>query len=142
MTSVESKSYVLFPLGEQRFALPAEKVIELARQDQLHTFPHRTPLLSGVLIRRGRVIPVCDVAQVLVGPEAPARKFYLLAACHAEKQQELMAIPVTSECELTNASAHPPVQGSPAYLRGVLTVGEETISIVDLEALLAGEVLG
>src|SRR6185312_4932792 len=109
MTSIASKSYVLFPLGEQRFALPAESVTELARQDQLHTFPHRTPLLSGVLMRRGRVIPVCDVAQVLVGPDAPARKFYLLASYRAAKQQELMAIPVTSECELANAVAHPPV---------------------------------
>src|SRR5215471_16911833 len=92
------KSFVLFPLGKKRFALPAEKVTELAKPDRLQAFPHRTPLLTGVLVRRGRIVPVCDVAQVLVGPEAPPRKFYLIANCNPGPRQELTAVPVTGEC--------------------------------------------
>src|SRR5215471_3793683 len=103
MTADTGKAYVLFPLGEKRFALPAEGVTELARPDTLQTFPHRTPLLTGVLVRRGRIVPVCDVAQVLVGPEAPPRKFYLIANCKLDATQQLAAVPVTGECELASA---------------------------------------
>src|SRR6478609_4546143 len=85
MIAEGDKSYVLFPLGEKRFALPAETVTELARPDSVQTFPHRTPLLTGVLVRRGRIVPVCDVAQVLVGPAAPPRKFYLIANWPAQQ---------------------------------------------------------
>src|SRR5262249_62416986 len=96
MIAETGKAYVLFPLGEKRFALPAETVTELARPDSLQTFPHRTPLLTGVLVRRGRVVPVCDVAQVLVGPAAPPappRKFYLIANCTLETRRGRTAAP-------------------------------------------------
>jgi chemotaxis signal transduction protein len=88
MIAEPDKSYVLFPLGEKRFALRAETVTELARPDSVQTFPHRTPLLTGVLVRRGKIVPVCDVAQVLVGPAAPPRKFYLIANCKIGARQE------------------------------------------------------
>src|SRR5262245_13115871 len=139
MTAAPERSYVLFPLGEKRFALPAEMVAELARPDNLQTFPHRTPLLAGVLVRRGRIVPVCDVAQVLLGPDAPPRKFYLIAQRRGESRQEWTAIPVTGECELTTLAPVPPEGKHPAYVTGVLGAGEETITVVDLEKLIAAE---
>jgi chemotaxis signal transduction protein len=139
MTANGDKSYVLFPLGKKRFALPSETVTELARPDSLQTFPHRTPLLTGVLVRRGRIVPVCDVAQVLVGPEAPARKFYLIANCGLESRQELTAVPVTGECELASA-ARAPLKGSePQYISGLLAMGDETVEIIALEKLIGME---
>ena len=71
--------FVLFPLGSKRFALPAEAVTELASPGEVHSFPQTTPLLNGVLVRRGRIVPVCDVAPVLIGSETPGRRFYLIA---------------------------------------------------------------
>lgn len=134
------KSYVLFPLGKKRFALPAEAVTELARPDSVQTFPHRTPLLTGVLVRRGRIVPVCDVAQVLVGPAAPPRKFYLIANCKRDSRQELTAVPVTGECELASATRTPLTGQEPQYISGLLAMGEETIEIVALEKLVSAEV--
>jgi len=132
-------SYVLFPLGKKRFALPAEAVTELARPDSVQTFPHCTPLLTGVLVRRGRIVPVCDVAQVLVGPAAPPRKFYLIANCKRESRQELTAVPVTGECELASAPRTPLTGKEPQYISGLLAMGEETVEIVALEKLIPAE---
>jgi len=132
-------SYVLFPLGKKRFALPAEAVTELARPDSVQTFPHCTPLLTGVLVRRGRIVPVCDVAQVLVGPAAPPRKFYLIANCKRESRQELTAVPVTGECELASAPRTPLTGKEPQYISGLLAMGEETVEIVALEKLISAE---
>jgi chemotaxis signal transduction protein len=114
-------------------------VAELARPDHLQTFPHRTPLLAGVLVRRGRIVPVCDVAQVLLGPDAPPRKFYLIAQRQSESRQEWTAIPVTGECELATLAQVPPEGTQPAYVTGMLEAGDETITVVDLEKLIAVE---
>lgn len=139
MMAKPDKSYVLFPLGEKRFALPSEAVTELARPDSLQTFPHRTPLLSGVLVRRGRIVPVCDIAQILIGPAAPARKFYLIANCKFGGHQELMAVPVTGECELASAPLVPFTGREAAYISGLLAVGQEVVEIVALEKIIAAE---
>src|SRR5438045_9447396 len=108
MSSGGEKSFVLFPLGARRFAFPSEDVTELAKPDRLQIVPHRTAMLAGVLVRRGRIIPVLDVAQVLVGPDAPPRKFYLIVNRQFGLRQERTAIPVTGECELASAELFTP----------------------------------
>lgn len=139
MTSARERSFVLFPLGEKRFALPAETVSELARPDRLQSFPHTTPLLAGVLLRRGRVVPVCDVAPVLVGAQAPARKFYLIANRKFGTVRERTAIPVTGECTLANAEMLPPTGKLPAYVCGLLSLADEIVEVLDLERVAATE---
>ncbi len=141
MTANADKSYVLFPLGKKRFALPAEAVTELARPDSVQSFPHRTPLLTGVLVRRGRIVPVCDVAQVLVGPAAPPRKFYLIANCKRESRPELTALPVTGECELASVAPTPRTGGEPQYISGLLELGGETVELVALEKIVPAEAM-
>ena len=133
----ESK-FVLFPLGKKRFALPAEQVTELARPDHLQTFPHSTPLLSGVLLRRGRIIPVLDVAQVVIGPNAPTRKFYLIANRAFGKDIEWTAIPVTGECELLSGEPVPPTGRLPKYVTGLLSLQDEIVEVIDLQTLAGG----
>jgi chemotaxis signal transduction protein len=138
MTSSMQPRFVLFPLGEKRFALPAETVAELARPDLEQTFPHTTPLMTGVLVRRGTIVPVCDVAQVLV-VGAPARKFYLLATRKFGRTAELTALPVTGECELAAADVLPPTAGQPPYVVGLLSLPKEIVQLLDLEKLVEAE---
>jgi chemotaxis signal transduction protein len=138
MTSSMQSRFVLFPLGDKRFALPAETVAELARPDLQQTFPHTTPLMTGVLVRRGTIVPVCDVAQVLV-TDAPARKFYLLATRKFGNTAELTALPVTGECELAAADVLPPTSGQPPYVVGLLPLPNEIVQLIDLEKLAGAE---
>ncbi len=130
--------FVLFPLGEKRFALPAEKVAELARPDREQSFPHTTPLLTGVLVRRGAIVPVCDVAQVLVA-NAPARRFYLIATRTFGRTAELTAIPVTGECELASAEVKPPTSGLPDHVVGLLSLKDEIVELIDLSKIARAE---
>jgi chemotaxis signal transduction protein len=151
MNAGSEKSYVLFPMGEKRFALPSQVVTELARPDHLQTFPHGTPLLAGVLVRRGRIVPVYDVAQILVGPMAPPRKFYLIANRQIDARNEWTAIPVTGECELANlkpaefdrggedSRQDDPRDGRPDYVIGMVAAGDEAVAVVDLEKLINTE---
>jgi len=134
-----SEKFVLFPLGGKRFALRAEAVTELAKPDTLQAFPHTTPLLSGVLVRRGRIIPVLDVAQVLIGPDAPPRKFYLIANRSFGRNSEWTAVPVTGECELLSAEMIAPTGRLPKYVIGLLSLQGEIVEVIELEKLAAAE---
>ena len=63
-------AFVLFPLGKSGLDCREHRHrTSTARQSEN---AHTTPLLTGVLVGRGHIVPVCDVAQVLIGPE-PAR---------------------------------------------------------------------
>jgi chemotaxis signal transduction protein len=137
--SARPSSFVLFPIGKKRFALPAGSVTELARPDREQSFPHASRLLTGVLVRRGHIIPVCDVAPVLVGPDAPARKFYLIATRKFADGSEWTAIPVSGECELTTTELLPPTGKLPKYVTGLLSLADQIIEVVDLERLIGTE---
>ena len=131
-------TYVLFPLGDKRFALPATTVRELAKQDELQTFPHTTPLLTGVVLRREQIVPVCDLAPVLVGAEAPERKFFLIVS--SGESRSPMAVPVTGECELTEAEQLPITGKLPPYICGLLSLKDEIVEVLDLPSALLSEV--
>ena len=75
----EAQSFVLLRLGERRFALAANQIAELVAPSRVFRFPHRTPEVEGVILRRGRVLPVCDVAENLIGEHLSSRRFYLIA---------------------------------------------------------------
>ncbi|MEO5935822.1 MAG: chemotaxis protein CheW [Terriglobales bacterium] len=132
-----SEKFVLFPLGKRRFALRADVVTELAQPDNLQSFPHTTNLLAGVLLRRGHIIPVLDVAQILIGPDAPARRFYLIATRKFSRNTELTAVPVSGECELLNAEMTAPAGKMPKYVTGLLSLDGEIVEVIELEKLAA-----
>jgi chemotaxis signal transduction protein len=134
-----ASSFVLFPMGERHFALRADRVIELAHVDQPQTIPHTTPFLTGVLVRRGEVIPVWDIAPSLVGPDAPARKYYLIARRRFGSAEESTAIPVSGDCELLNKEMTAPVGKAAPYVEGLLTLENEVVEVISLEALAAEE---
>jgi chemotaxis signal transduction protein len=131
------KRFVLFPIGKKRFALPAEDVAELAKPDKLQVFPHTTPLMIGVLVRRGSIIPVCDIAQVLVGPSAPPRRFYLIASRDAGKTRNLVALPVSGECELSSIEERSQTGRLPDYVTSLLSLEEEIIEVLNLSILMS-----
>lgn len=134
--NADACSFVLLQVGERRFALPSNIVTELAPPVRLHTFPHTSPLVAGVIVRRGRIVPVYDVAPTLLGTKSPAHRFYLIAQRDFGKSSEASAIPLNGECELATADIEPPGDGRPGYISGMLEIGEEHVELLNLEALV------
>jgi chemotaxis signal transduction protein len=142
MTGTENaggNSYVLLQLGKRRFALPADIVAELAPPVRLHTIPHTSPLISGVIVRRGRIVPVFDAAPVLGGKSSSSHRFYLVARREFGGESELSAIPVNGECELATGDVQPPRPDRPKCVSGTLTIGEEVLDVLDLETLVTSQ---
>jgi chemotaxis signal transduction protein len=130
-------SFVLLKIGRRRVALPAALVAELAPPVRLHTLPHTTPMLAGVIVRRGRVIPVIDTEPVLGGKTPLSHRFYLIAHRRIAQTTELGAIPVNGECELASGEMQPPAMDRPAYVAGTLAVGDESLDVLNLDAFSA-----
>jgi chemotaxis signal transduction protein len=134
-TRQDEHSFVVFQMDGRRFALPAGDINELAPPVRLHTFPHTTPLLEGVIVRRGHIVPVYDAA-VLAGCNSVAHRFYLVARRGAGQPAEFAAIPVAGECELVSGDLLPAIS-RPAYVSGTLVIGSESIEVLDMEKLVA-----
>jgi chemotaxis signal transduction protein len=134
VANASANSFVLLQIGHRRVALPAAIVAELAPPVRLHTFPHTAPMLAGVIVRRGRVVPVIDTEPVLGGKPPLSHRFYLIAHRPVGKAIELGAIPVNGECELANAEMQPPPMGAPPYVAGTIAAGEESLDVLNLEA--------
>jgi chemotaxis signal transduction protein len=132
----QRESWVLLQVGNRRFALPAQSVVELAPPVRLHHFPHTSPPIVGVIVRRGRIVPVYDVAPVLCGRESSVHRFYLIAQRTFGRNYEASAIPVNGECELANAELLAPPADSPNYFAGKLEINDESVAVLDLEKLV------
>jgi chemotaxis signal transduction protein len=133
------QSFVLLRLGERRFALAASQVSELSSPSRIFRFPHRTPKLEGVILRRGRIIPVCDVAESLLGRSLASRRFYLIAARHYAHQHEWVAIPVSGDCELILAEMTPASESDAPHVAGWISHDGEVIEALNLSALTPGD---
>jgi chemotaxis signal transduction protein len=135
MEQSDTRSCVLLRLGERRFALAADEVAELAAPSRIFRFAHRTPEIEGVILRRGRVVPVCDVAEKLTGKRLTQRRFYLIAARRRDSALDWIALPVSGECELIQADLTPCGRTDAPHVAGWLSHNGEVIELLDLNAL-------
>ena len=135
---LELQSFVLLRLGERRFAVAANQIAELVAPSRVFRFPHRTPKIEGVILRRGRIVPVCDVAEALVGKKLATRRLYLIAVRHYGSQREWVALPVTGECELINAEMSATGEFDAPHVAGWISHDGDVIEVLDIDALTPG----
>lgn len=138
LTELEVQSFVLLRLGERRFAVAADQIVELVAPSRVFRFPHRTSKIEGVILRRGRTVPVCDMAEPLIGKKLSSRRFYLIALRHYVTQTEWVALPVTGECELINAEMSAVGESDAPHVAGWLSHDGDVIEVLNLDALTPG----
>src|ERR1700732_368389 len=137
-TATDVQSFVLLRLGDRRFAIMATQIAELSARSRIFRFPHRTSEVEGVILRRGRIVPVCDVAEKLIGKGLKSRRFYLIAQRRYGAQTEWVALPVTGDCELINAEMTLPSDTDAPHVSGWLSHAGDVIEVLNLAALTPG----
>lgn len=135
---LDAHSCVLLRLGDRRFALAADQVAELAAPSRIFRFAHKTPQIDGVILRRGRVVPVCDIAEQLVGQRLTHRRFYLIATRRQNEGLDWIALPVSGECELIQADLTPASSSDAPHVCAWLSHEGEVIEVLNLYALTPG----
>lgn len=132
-------SFVVFQVGSRRVALPRDAVAELIASPVLFTFPHTTPLVTGVALRRGRIVPVLDLGPAVMGAASLTARFFLVAERRIENRSERCAIPVHGECELVTGIMIPAAD-TEEFVSGCLDLNGERIDVLDLEKAIAAGV--
>jgi chemotaxis signal transduction protein len=135
---LELQSFVLLRLGERRFAVGANQIAELVAPSRVFRFPHRTPKIEGVILRRGRIVPVCDVAETLTGKRLTSRRFYLIAVRRYGTHHEWVALPVTGDCELINSELSATSASDAPHVAGWLSHDGDVIEVLNIDALTPG----
>jgi chemotaxis signal transduction protein len=133
-----AESFVLLRLGERRFAVASGVISELVAPSRIFRFPHQTREIEGVILRRGRIVPVCDVAEKLIGKSLRSRRFYLIALRRYTAQSEWIALPVTGDCELIFAEMIPASEADLPHVAGWLSHDGDVIEVLNLAALTSG----
>jgi len=131
----ELQSVVLLRLGDRRFAIAANQISELVAPSRIFRFPHRSSNVEGVILRRGRIVPVCEVAERLLGKRILDRRFYLIALRRYASQSEWIALPVTGECELINAEITAPGEDDAPHVSGWISHDGNVIEVLNVVAL-------
>src|SRR5438046_10587779 len=137
-TELELQSFVLLRLGERRFAVSATQIAELVAPSRVFRFAHRPPKVEGVMLRRGRIVPVCDVSEILLGKRWTSRRFYLIAVRNYGAQREWVAVPVTGECELINAEMMSAGESDAPHVAGWLSDDGDVINVVNIDTIKSG----
>ena len=138
VAEIALESFVLLRLGERRFAVRARQIVELIAPSRVFRFPHNTAAVEGAILRRGRIIPVCDISEQLVGTKLSVRRFYLIATRLFGVRKEPVALPVSGDCELITVDMTPRSESDSAHVAGWLSHGGDVIEVLDLEALTPG----
>lgn len=133
-----TQSFVLLRLGERRFAIPASQIAELVAPSRVFRFPHKSPDVEGVVLRRGRMIPLCDIADRLNGKKLTTRRFFLLATRRFGAQLDWIAIPVSGDCELITTDMMEAGANDSPHVAGWLSHGGEVIEVLRLSVLTPG----
>ena len=129
-------SFVVLQVGTRRIALPRERVAELIASPLLFAFPHTTPLIAGVVLRRGRVLPVLDLGPGVSGAPSPSTRFFLVVERHISGALEKCAIPVQGACELVSGVMIPGA-GDDGFVTGHLNLNGEQVDVLHLEKAIA-----
>lgn len=74
--------FLLFQLGENRYALDARQVAAVLPLVNVAQIPQAPPALAGILNYRGGPVPVVDLSQVLLGRPALHRMHTRIIIAH------------------------------------------------------------
>jgi len=83
-------------------------------------------------------VPVCDVAEKLLGKALTSRRFYLIAVRHYGDKSEWVALPVTGDCELIAAEMTNAGEADAPHVAGWISHNGEVIEVLNLDALTPG----
>lgn len=138
-------SFVLFELAGTTYALRGTEVLKLEMIEHITPVPNASPELEGVVFSQGEVIPAIslrtrfgfpkteyDIRSRLLIVQAGERKIGLIV----DSAREFKNIPA----DLISDPPESLVGTSGNYLFGIATIDDRLILILDLEALVNGQV--
>jgi len=140
--------FLLFKLGNDRYALEASHVVEVVPLLELKKLPHAPKGFAGIFNYRGRPIPAIDLCELTLGQPARERlstRIIMIETATEDGAKHLVGLIAEEATETLRkdpklfVDAGVRMSGAP-YLGPVLMNGSETIQWVHEERLFSDEV--
>ena len=126
-----------FRLGEARYALLIEDVVEVAAMvDRLSLPTERTELL-GYINRRGNILPLVDLRIVFNQPRTPITSASVFIVVAGGGKHFGLVVDAVEQVEYVDALQMSDTLASNPYLHGIVSHQNDMISIIALPALMA-----
>ena len=137
----QTETYVLFELAGGTYAIPSSCVQHIEMLEHITAVPNAHPAIDGVVFSRGQVIPALNLRVRFNFPRKD--KDMRTRIIFAQLQQRIVGLIVDSAREFRKIplSSIRPIQETLTgvagnYLRGLTSVNDRLVLIVDLEAVL------
>ena len=144
--AVNDREVLSFRLGKEEYGISILKVQEIRGYEAPTRLANAPEILKGVINLRGRIVPVVDM-RIKFGFANPAYDS-LTVVIILNIAQHVIGMVVDSVSEVVTLEADQ-IRPAPAmgtldagYLRGLGTVGERMLILLDIDALMQSEELG
>lgn len=137
-TEATTRQLVIFSLGSEEYALPITRVQEIIRYTEPRSVASQTPWIRGVINLRGKIVPVCDLAERLgLTHERPeAAKIVIIetaagaAGVIVDDVDEVLTVSPDQLEDVPTADA--------SYVDAVARVGDRLAILLNPDGLFAG----
>jgi purine-binding chemotaxis protein CheW len=134
-----------FQLGDQTYAVDVRRVREIRRYERPTRIAGARADVLGLIDLRGTVVPVIDLRLRLDSGSADCNATTSVVVLEIGRQLVGTVVDLVSDVvDLEQAALHPvpPLESgrAVAYVRGLATVGDQMLLLLDIDALLADAV--
>ncbi|HEY1339242.1 MAG TPA: chemotaxis protein CheW [Bryobacteraceae bacterium] len=141
-----AEQYLSFALGEEEYGIEILKVQEIKGYSGVTPIPDTPPHIRGVMNLRGTVIPVVDLRMKFSREARPYDKFtVIIVVTVGSKIVGLVVDAVSDVLDISAREIRPtPELGrreDTRFLKGMATIGEKLVVLLDIETLLAEDAL-
>ncbi|MBD2299658.1 purine-binding chemotaxis protein CheW [Nostoc sp. FACHB-190] len=136
---------LLFKVGNERYAIASQEVVEVIPLVILKNLPHTPKYLAGVFNYRGFVVPVVDLCQLMQGKSCGdnlSTRIILVNYCQHNHTQHILGLMAEQVVETLHKSqtefidAHIQIDTAP-YLGKMIVDERGMIYCLDIQSLLS-----
>lgn len=126
-----------FQLGDRRYALLIEDVVEVAAMVDMLSIPAERPEIVGYVNRRGGILPLLDLRTIFKQPSTPITSASVFIVAAGGSKQVGLVVDAVEQVEYVDALQMSDTLSSSPYLHGIISHQDDMISIIALPSLMA-----
>ena len=139
--AADAEPYIVFDLAGTAYAVPSRDVQRMEMIEHVTPVPNAPPFVDGVVFSRGRVVPAVNLRRRFgFDRVAYDLRTRLIVVAHADRAVGLIVDSAREFLAIPAAAVQPPPEvmagTSGRYLRGVATLGDRVVLVLDVPGLL------
>ena len=139
--------YLTFRLGGEEYGIDILRVQEIRSYEQPTRLAHAPEFIKGVIDLRGVIVPIVDLRLKLGCEQAQYTDFTVVIILNVGGTVLGAVVDAVADVVALPADAIKPApqftgQMDASFVRGIATLGDRMLIVVDIEALLSGTELG